>query len=347
MTSNEQGLLLFAVTTRGLEEVSAAEIAALPGAVVERVGYRLVFAYCQEPSRAWFGLRTVDDLFLYLETWPKLSPQRNALPDLQTRSARLNLEGAMDVIGRVRKLSHPLTFSVTANFVGKRNYASPEIKKAVADGIQSRHWCRYVDEDQEADLNLRVFIEHETALVGVRLGRRPLYRRAYKQIHIPGSLKPSVAAALLSLVETAPGMSVLDPCCGAGTILVEAAADRALVLGGDLDPQALVAAQVNATAAGLSLLLCQWDAQALPLADHAVDRIVSNLPWGREAPFSEPLGQLYRGVCSEFQRVLAPGGKVALLTSLPGQVHLPRLRLKRQFEISLFGQNPTVMIWSN
>ena len=347
MPTQEMMYQFFAITTRGLEAISAAEIAALPGVVVDEVGYRMIFATCQEVNQAWFHLRTVDDVFLHLVTWQNVLKQRSALSDLQTWSARLNLERAMQVVGQVRKLKHPLTFSVTVNFVGQRNYSTPEIKKACADGIASRHWCRYVEDDDEADLNVRVFILHDQAMVGVRLGSRPLYRRVYKQTHLPGSLKPSVAAALLRLGEVLPGTSLLDPCCGAGTILIEASVGRALSLGGDVEPTATAAARSNVQAAGVAVPICQWDARSLPLPNRSVDRVVSNLPWGREVATTLPVEALYKQVSAEMRRVLAPGGKIVLLTSLPACVHIPDMRLVKQLEISLFGQNPTIMIWAD
>lgn len=346
MVKNDAIYQFFAVTTRGLEEISAAEIAALPGVIVDQVSYRLVFATCQEVNQAWFNLRTVDDVFLHLVTWNGILKQRSALADLQTWSARLDMERAMQVVGQVRKLKHPLTFSVTVNFIGQRNYSAPEIKKACADGIVSRHWCRYVEDDDEADINIRVFIQHDVALVGVRLSNRPLYRRGYKQTHLPGSLKPSVAAVMLRLGEVFPGTTVLDPCCGAGTILIEAAIEHALGFGGDLDQPAVAAALSNARAARVDIPICQWNASALPLPDRSVDRVVSNLPWGREVVTSTPVDALYKQIGIEMRRVLAPGGKIILLTNLPAHVHIPDMRLYKQIEISLFGQNPSIMIFT-
>ncbi len=83
-----------------------------------------------------------------------------------------------------------------------------------------------------AELNVRLFIEHAEALVGLRLGATPLHRRSYKQAQRPGSLKPPVAAALLELLAPQPGERLLDPCCGVGTILVEAARRGGLARGG-------------------------------------------------------------------------------------------------------------------
>jgi tRNA (guanine6-N2)-methyltransferase len=334
------------LTTRGLESVSADEIAALSGMTVDQIAYRRVAAACTASLSPLLQLRTVDDVFLDVATWPDIGRPRSALAALGALSARLDLHEAGTACSEVRSVGCPPAFSITANFVGRRNYSTEEIKQACAEGIAAGHGWPYTDDDAAADLNVRVFIEHDTAFVGVRLGQRPLHRRAYKQRHLPGSLKPPVAAALLSLVEAGAGSCVLDPCCGAGTILVEAALDGAAAYGGDSDSAAIVAARANVQAAGVAARILSWDAQALPIADASVDCIVSNLPWGRAVRVDAALASFYRRICAEMQRVIAPDGRIALLTSTPHRVDLYGLRCDRQIEISLFGQTPVIMIFS-
>lgn len=338
---------VFALTTRGLESVSADEIATLPGVTVDLVAYRRVAATCIGPLEPLLGLRTVDDVFLDVATWPDIGHTHDTLDTLRGLSARLDLREAVAACAGVRPIRQPPLFSVTANFVGRRNYSTDEIKQACAEGIAAHHRWRYTSDDATADINVRLFIEHETAFVGMRLGKRPLHDRPYKQAHVPGSLKPPVAAALLALAGIAPGARVLDPCCGAGTILIEAALQGAQAVGGDSDLAALRAAQVNASAAGTAIALQRWDAQALPLADGAAERIVSNLPWGRAVEVDTALAAFYRRACVEMRRAVAPGGRIALLTGTPHLVIFDGLECERQIEISLFGQRPTVMLFSS
>ena len=338
---------IFAVTTRGLEAISANELITLPGVTVDQVIYRRIFASCAGPLGPLLSLRTVDDTFLHLATWPEIDRTRRALITLRAGSARLPLDTALAVCEQVRAIPAPPTFSVTANFVGKRNYSTAEIKQACAAGIMEQKRWLYAEDDAKADLNVRVFIEGDTAVVGIRLGGQSLSRRPYKQGHVPGSLKPAVAAALLALAGVAPGARILDPCCGAGTILIEAKMLGAAALGGDNYQQAVTAAHFNATKAGVTIHLYRWDACALPISDRSVDFVISNLPWGRAVTSEASLPTLYQEIGEEIQRVLAPGGRTVLLTNLPELVHFKRLRCEKRFEISLFGQTPTVMVWSD
>lgn len=336
---------IFAIVTRGLEAVCAEEMGRLPGLVVDSVGYRRITGACDAPLEGLLSLRTVDDVFLDIAQWSGIGRLRSSLVKLHGLSAKLDLFPAARLCAMLRPVRQPPGFSVTANFVGKRNFNSEEIKQAVSGGILTAHpgWT-YNPDDSAADLNVRIFIEHDSAHVGMRIGQTPLHRRPYKRRHVPGSLKPTVAAALVLMSEAEPGMRVLDPCCGAGTILIEAALSRCDVVGGDIDRTAIDAANSNAQAADVSIELCEWDAQQLPLAAASVDRILCNLPWGREVEVTTQVKALYRQILSQMQQVLAPNGRMVLLTNAPHLVNLEGYRCEEKIEISLFGQTPTILL---
>ncbi len=334
----------FALTFRGLEDICAHEIAALPGVRVESVSYRRVSGEIDGPLQPLLGLRTADDLFLYADTWSPLPTQRTALADLPHWSNMLDLESLADALATVRTLSGTPAFSVTASFVGQRNYTTQEIKDAVGDAIESGFGWTYTDDDRMADLNLRLFIEHESAVVGLRMGKQPLHERPYTQARQHGALKPSVAAAMVLLADRASGTIVIDPCCGSGTILLEALALGRRIIGGDLDAEALDAARQGADAVGVSLPLGRWDMRALPFASASVPSIVANLPWGKQVEVEGSLEVFYADACREIERVLAPGGNAVLLTSEPTRLTFGRLQQTQAIEISLFGQTPTIVV---
>jgi 23S rRNA G2445 N2-methylase RlmL len=291
-------------------------------------------------------LRTVDDIFLDVAAWSRIGPHRSTLAQLHDLGRQLDLRHGAAVCASLRTVSSSPAFSVTVSFVGKRNYNTAEIKQILAESITTTHHWRYVPEDTLGELSIRLFIEHETAFVGLRLGRTPLHERPYKLAHQAGSLKPTIAAAMLRLAGTAPGQVLIDPCCGAGTILAEAAGLGAIVQGGDNDPAAIEAARANTKAAGITAQLSNWDIRALPLADSSVDRVVSNLPWGRQVMIDNHQRSFYRKACAEIRRVLAPEGRIAILTHDSRLLQFEDLCKENQIEISLFGQKPTIMIFS-
>jgi tRNA (guanine6-N2)-methyltransferase len=337
----EQGAVgFFALTTRGLEDVAAAEITELIGRCES--AYRRVSGTTSAVP-ALMRLRTVDDVFVHLATWTGVATVRAALADLARRASSLAIDRAVRVCAQVREIPAESTFALSVSFVGKRNYSSEEIKAALAPVISSSR-RKYRERDDEADLNIRLFIEHDRVEVGVRLGKRPLQDRAYKIEQMPGSLKPPIAAAMIRLLSVTPGMILLDPCCGAGTIAIEGALSGATVIAGDVSAEYLEAARRNAHAAAATIEFRSWDLRTLPFADASIARIAANLPWDRQVPVGE-LDEFYRQACRELSRVLAPAGRLALLTTANDRLEFPELHRERASELSVAGQRPILSLW--
>ncbi|NUS00689.1 MAG: methyltransferase domain-containing protein, partial [Kribbellaceae bacterium] len=97
----------------------------------------------------------------------------------------------------------------------------------------------------------RVVLDGKTLWIAIRPYAVPLHRRPWRQHTVPGSLHPPVAAAMARMSDLAPDHQVLDPFCGAGTLLLEAhhLEPHARYLGVDRDPAATAAARANSSAA--------------------------------------------------------------------------------------------------
>jgi 23S rRNA G2445 N2-methylase RlmL len=110
---------------------------------------------------------------------------------------------------------------------------------------------------------------------------------------------------------------VLDPLCGAGTIIIERALlapfDR--VIGGDIRDEAVAMARRNARAAGVMATWRVWDARSLPFDEASVTRIITNLPFGKQIGTHEENTALYTTLIKEFARTLTPDGLLVTLTS--------------------------------
>jgi tRNA G10 N-methylase Trm11 len=149
---------------------------------------------------------------------------------------------------------------------------------------------------------------------------------------------------------------VLDPMCGAGTILAEVheAARRSetirgiQVSGGDNDAAALRAAASNLRRLG-STELTRWDATQLPLPDHSVDVIISNPPFGKQLATPEEIGPLYRDMLASYNQVLRPGGRAVLLVGEFGPLQAAARRvdwkLTQQLRVRVLGQPAVITIW--
>jgi len=83
--------------------------------------------------------------------------------------------------------------------------------------------------------------------------------------------------------------------------------------GYDLEADAVRAAEANAARAGTAVRFSVADATALPLAEGAASRVVTNPPWGETVAATGGLRQGRAALWFELARVLEPGGELVAL----------------------------------
>ncbi|HEU5331446.1 MAG TPA: methyltransferase domain-containing protein [Actinocrinis sp.] len=181
----------------------------------------------------------------------------------------------------------------------------------------------------------------------------PLYHSARfaAMERIPASTNPLIAALMVQFAKPDVGNVVYDPFCGAGTLLVEAAAlDRRLrLVGSDVSAKALAAADVNRSALFPGAVLLRADATAMPLGAESVDRVVSNIPFGKRIGSHGSNIGLYPAFLGELGRVLRLDGRAVVLTDdknlFRASVEGTRgLRLLREVKLSSGGLHPSAFI---
>lgn len=338
--------LIFATTTRGLEDLGKAEMSKLGGLEDIQTSYRRISAYCESITPSLLSLQTIEDLFVFSYHWKGISHKRDALTQVRDSLSHWNLEEAVRDCACLRRIENPRHFSVSVSFVGKRNYSSIEFKNAVSEAIQAKHHWTYYEDERESEVNVRIFIEHGEAFVGVRLGSRPLHERSYKLEHRLGALKPSIAACLLKIAGVQSDHHISDPCCGTGTIPIEAAMMGCYeIVGGDINQKSLLSAWTNSIHLKEKPLFIQWDAQSMPIRRESLDRIVSNFPWGRQIKTDNELHEFYLKTCSEVDRVLKPRGLFVCLTTEFELLNSDNLKEISRREISLHGQRPNIVVF--
>lgn len=119
--------------------------------------------------------------------------------------------------------------------------------------------------------------------------------RVYKPFSFTASLGPMLARVAVNLVAR-PGQSIVDPCCGSGTIVTEAASIGVEAAGFDILRDMPARARGNARALGLSALFGVADVRTLA---GEFDAVVTNLPYDvmTQIPddfYREALGNLAR-----------------------------------------------------
>jgi 23S rRNA G2445 N2-methylase RlmL len=347
----------YAATHPGLEAVAADEIASDLGGEVRRTGRGLVVFRVEEIGPPLLSLRTAEDVFLLAWGTDKLSYRAEDLDKIERWTAReadwehlLHLHQSV----RPRPKGRP-TYRLVVQMRGEHGYQRRDALKALARGLVGKVPDSWRAVEENAGVEFWLSIQGAQAACGLRLSDRSLRHRTYKVEHRPASLRPTLAAAMVRLAGSGPHAHVLDPMCGAGTLLAEhlawaerfRGADRA-VWGGDIEQGAVRAASANLRKLGRALL-ARWDATRLPLAGDAADRILCNPPFGKKLGEPEDIGPLYRRLLPEFARVLKPGGRAVLLAgdqdALTAAARTAGLRSERLLPVRLLGQRAVVSVW--
>ena len=318
--------LYIAHTQPGFEGIAADEIAArIRGAreiarrtVPDHAGMTIVFSPSAQKLAA---LRTVEDLFGLAGYRAGLAPETASLDKIRGAAREAPLVEQM-LQARVKvspgaRAGRRLRFRVIARMAGEHEFRRVDFQRAVERGILERddHTWRLEEGDAEVEF-WATMIDAEFFLT-VRLSDDRMRHREYKTAHRPASLRPSSAAALAWLSAPREDDVVLDPFCGAGTILIERAnlGRYAMLIGSDRDAEALSAARTNVGNRYKPIQLENWDAAKLPLGDSSVDKIVTNLPWGVRYGTHGENRKLYPIWFNSFGRVLKSGGTMVLLTA--------------------------------
>jgi tRNA (guanine6-N2)-methyltransferase len=361
----------YAMVIPGLETLAGEEIGDRLGAEVKRTGLGFVVFRTPHIDRGLLRLRTTEDVFLMAWGTDDLTYRAEDLDRIRRWTDR---DAPWEQLLRVHHTIRPKpkgkpTFRLVVQMTGEHGYRRIDARKALARGLAGKlppSW-RHVEEN--ASIEIWLTIHGATAVCGVRLSDATMRHRRYKMEHTPASLRPTVAAAMVRLAEIRPGLAVLDPMCGAGTILAESlmaareisrepppaesrdeeGAPRAAITGlaGDIELHALRAARANLSRLGPALL-AQWDARRLPLADESIDRLVCNLPFGVKRAKPEDIPRLYRQTLPEFDRVLRPRGVAVLLLAdvpaLRNAIKNAPWKQTRQVRVRVLGQPATILV---
>lgn len=152
------------------------------------------------------------------------------------------------------ELSREVSFAVRCEREGEHPFTSPEVERAVGAALSQRYG-RPVDLTRP-DVFVAVTVRDAHVAVDLRLTRAPLSHRAYPRPYQQRTaLKADVAYACLRAAEEALGATpraIIDPFCGSGTILLEAAElfPQARLFGSDKKPDAARGTAVNLRAFG-------------------------------------------------------------------------------------------------
>ena len=217
----------FATAPRGSVGLLADELRALGvSGVQENPGGAYFDGSLEAAYRACLWLRTANRILLSLADFAVPDPDAlygevTALPweDHLTPMGTL----AVDVAGSTPGLTHS-------------QYAAQRVKDAIVDRFRARSGQRPSVDREQPNLRINLHLYNERATLSLDLSGTSLHRRGYRQAE--GSLAPlkeNLAAAILLRAGwpsiAAAGGALVDPLCGSGTFLIEAA-----LIAGDCAP---------------------------------------------------------------------------------------------------------------
>ncbi len=342
----------FAVVIPGLEKVAADEIKDVLAGEIKRTLPGMVVFRTPQINKRLLALRTVEDVFLLAWGSGELTHRFEDLKHIQAWTAR---EADWTELLRLHHQIHAKPkgtpgYRLVSQMDGRHAYRRIDVQKALGQGLAGKLPARWRSVEENASVEVWIRIVQSTAVCGIRLSDRTMRHRTYKREHVAASLRPTVAAAMVRLADVGAGELLLDPCCGAGTILAEhlESGRNARALGGDIDKKALAAARSNLRRFQ-GVHLARWDARRLPLADGMCRRIACNPPFGKRLSKPHEIQPLYQALVSESNRVLQSGGRAVYLVADPRPLqsaarhsgwHSPRT-----LRVRVLGQPATMLVF--
>ncbi len=103
------------------------------------------------------------------------------------------------------------------------NFITLKIKDAICDRFREETRERPSVDTESPDVPVYAFFTPDAVTFYLDTSGEPLFKRGFKREASAASIKENLAAGLLLLSGWEPGTPLLDPMCGAGTILLEAA----------------------------------------------------------------------------------------------------------------------------
>ncbi|MFP2420257.1 bifunctional 23S rRNA (guanine(2069)-N(7))-methyltransferase RlmK/23S rRNA (guanine(2445)-N(2))-methyltransferase RlmL [Pseudescherichia vulneris] len=205
---------LFASTARGLEELLKTEL--------ENLGATA----CQVVQG---GVHFEGDTRLLYQSlmWSRLA-SRIMMPLTECKVySDLDLYLGVQAINWTEMFNQDATFAVHFSGVNEeiRNsqYGALKVKDSIVDAFTRKNLPRPNVDKENPDVRINVRLNKEVAHISLDLSGEGLHLRGYRDATGIAPIKETLAAAIVMRSGWQPGTPMLDPMCGSGTLLIEAA----------------------------------------------------------------------------------------------------------------------------
>ena len=213
--SSSRSELFFASAPRGLENLllqeidsfSGKEATAVPGGVTFSGGWEVCYRANHRSRIAsrilWrvgqFEYRNEDDVYAAAKAvdWTRyFAPERTIRVNVMAQKSPLK----------------------------SLEFATLRVKDAVCDRFRDAFGRRPDVDRAMPDVRIHCFLEEQKGILYLDTSGEPLFKRGWRSLQGEAPLRENLAAGILMLTGWQPEEPLLDPMCGAGTFLVEAAA---------------------------------------------------------------------------------------------------------------------------
>ena len=204
----------FASCPRGLEPVLAKELATLAASAVKAVEGGVHFSGALTLAYAANLHSRVASRVLW-------------------RAGQSHYRTDQDIYDAARKIDWPALFAVERTLrvsvsaikapVKSLDFITLRIKDAICDVFRAREGERPSIDTRTPDVRVHAFLTATEVTLYLDLSGEPLFKRGYRREAGEAPLRENLAAGMLALSGWTPDVPLLDPMCGSGTILCEAA----------------------------------------------------------------------------------------------------------------------------
>lgn len=203
------------------------------------------------------------------------------------------------------------------------------------------------------DLRIMAIVYGQRLYIGalVKKFRRDRFRwrsPERRPFFLPTSLTPEIARLLVNIsLENSFDKVFLDPLCGAGSMLIEAADEGLFSVGCDIKLEYLRGAKKNSRFFSLDGLIdfVNCDSFMLPLRSRSVDAAATDLPYGRlSRTYLHGLPELTGKMLTDMAEILKKGRTIVVMHSKDSRkeivgivTKIGNLKIESEYEIYVHG----------
>lgn len=204
----------FATATRGFEEMLKTELEQICGAECKVAQGGVHFTTTQKGAyQALLHSRLASRILLPLITTKIFSDT-----DLYASIIAFNWAELFDP-----RDTFYIDFNGTNREIRNTQFGAMRVKDGIVDYFERKGFARPTVDKENPDVRIHVYLDRENLVVSLDLSGDALHIRGYREDTGKAPLRETLAAAIVLRSGWQKGMPLVDPMCGSGTLLIEAA----------------------------------------------------------------------------------------------------------------------------